>query len=187
MGVVGLCLGAVDLLAIAFTERRHQPEAVSWALAALSAGSAVGGLVHGTVSWRLPHRTRLPRLAAALGVLLALAGLAPGVTVFTVVVGCAGLFVSPAITSAYLLADESATAGRRTRAGAWANTAVNAGSSAGTATVGILVERLPLPLCFLLVATPALLCATLRGPGLSVPFFSSFRSFRRGGPLPRRR
>lgn len=41
---VGLCLGGLDLLVVAFTEQRHQGAgAVSWVLAALSAGSAVGG------------------------------------------------------------------------------------------------------------------------------------------------
>jgi len=56
------------------------------------------------------------------------------------VVGVAGLFVAPAMTTAYLLAEESATPGFRTRAGAWVNTAFNAGSSIGMAAIG----RLPL-------------------------------------------
>lgn len=155
---VGLCLGALELLAVAFTEQRHQTAAVAWVLAAMSAGSAVGGLAYGAVSWRTPDRIRLPVLGAAFALLLAVAGLAPGVLVFAVVVGVAGLFVAPALTTAYLLADGAAGPGSRTQAGAWVNTALNAGISGGTASTGLLVGRMPLPLCFALAAVPALLC-----------------------------
>ncbi|MFE7125408.1 MFS transporter [Streptomyces sp. NPDC057617] len=155
---VGLCLGALDLLAIAFTEDHHQPGAVAWVLAVLSAGSVVGGLVNGAVTWRLPARPRLALLCAALGLALAAAGLAPNVYALGAAVAVAGLFVAPALTTAYLIADEAAAPGTRTQAGAWVNTAVNAGISGGTAAVGVLVGRLPLALCFALAALPALLC-----------------------------
>ncbi|MEU9749417.1 MFS transporter [Streptomyces niveus] len=162
---VGLCLGGLDLLAIAFTEEQHRPGAVAWILAALSAGSAVGGLAYGAVSWRSAARPRLALICAALGAALAAAGLAPNVYALGAAAAVAGLFVAPALTTAYLIADESAAPDARTQAGAWVNTAVNAGSSGGTALVGVLVGRLPLSLCFVLVAAPALVCAavTLHG------------------------
>lgn len=156
---VGLCLGALDLLVVAFTERHHQGGAVAWVLAALSAGSAVGGLSYGAVSWRVPNRVRLPVTAAGLGVATAAASLAPDVHVLVAVVAVAGLFVAPALTTAYLVADESVDPAARTRAGAWVNTAVNAGSSGGTALVGLLVDRLSPAACFVVVAVPALVCA----------------------------
>ncbi|MFD7619560.1 MFS transporter [Streptomyces sp. NPDC059802] len=157
--VVGLCLGALDLLVVAFTEQRHQGAAVSWVLAALSAGSAIGGLAYGAVSWRASNRVRLPLLAAGLGAAMVGAGLSPNVYVLVAVAAVAGLFVAPALTTAYLIADESVGAGSRTQAGAWVNTAINAGSSAGTAVVGLLVDRLPPAVCFAVAAVPALLCA----------------------------
>ncbi|MFC8827022.1 MFS transporter [Streptomyces sp. NPDC057137] len=162
---VGICLGGLDLLAIAFTEQQHRPGAVAWVLAALSAGSAVGGLTYGAVSWRSAARPRLAVICAALGVALAVAGLAPNVYALGAAAAVAGLFVAPALTTAYLIADEAAAPDARTQAGAWVNTAVNAGSSGGTALVGLLVGKLPLSLCFVLVAAPALVCAavTLRG------------------------
>ncbi|MEU7312930.1 MFS transporter [Streptomyces sp. NPDC007083] len=148
---VGLSLGAVDLLVLAFvTERQHGDDMVAWVLAALSAGSTVGGLLNGAVNWQAGARVRLPRLAVGLGLALAAAGLAPGVGTLTVAVACAGIFVAPALTTAYLLADEVAPRERRTRAGAWVNTAVNAGISGGTATAGLLAARLPLGTCFAL-------------------------------------
>ncbi|WNI28378.1 MFS transporter [Streptomyces sp. ITFR-6] len=156
---VGICLGAVELLVVAFTEQRGQAEAVSWVLAALSAGSAVGGLAYGAVRWKSANRMRLAAAAAGMGAALAVAGLSPRLYVLAAAVAVAGLFVGPVLTTGYLIADESVDPARRTQAGAWVNTAFNTGSSAGTATVGLLVERLPLALCFALAAAPALLCA----------------------------
>ncbi|WP_328951122.1 MFS transporter [Streptomyces sp. NBC_00184] len=156
---VGLCLGALDLLVVAFTERLHQAAAVSWVLAALSAGSAVGGLAYGAVRWKSSSGVRLPMVAAALGAALMVAGVSPHLYVLVAAAAVAGLFVTPALTTAYLIADESVDADRRTQAGAWVNTAFNAGSSGGTAAVGLLVDRLPLALCFALAAAPALVCA----------------------------
>lgn len=155
----GVCLGALDLLVVAVTERQHQPGAVSWILAALSAGSAVGGLAYGARSWRTPARKRLPILSVGMALPIAAAGISPDPWVLAAVVTLAGLFVAPALSTAYLIADESAAAGARTQAGAWVNTAINAGSASGTAAVGLVIGRLPLALCFVLAVTPALAAA----------------------------
>jgi predicted MFS family arabinose efflux permease len=102
---------------------------------------------------------RLPALVAGPALGLAVAGLSPNVYVLAVVAGAAGLFISPAMATAYLIADESAARGARTRAGAWVNTAINAGSSGGTAAAGLLLGRLPLAVCFAAAALPVLLAA----------------------------
>ncbi|MFJ5288089.1 MFS transporter [Streptomyces sp. NPDC088348] len=156
---VGLALGGLDLLVVADAGRHGRPAAVAWVLAALSVGSVVGGLVNGAVSWRAPARLRLALLAAGLGLTLAGAGLAPDLRVLGAAAVLAGLFVAPALTTAYLIADECAAPDARTRAGAWVNTAVNAGSTGGTAAVGVLIGRVPLALCFALAAAPALFSA----------------------------
>lgn len=49
--------------------------------------------------------------------------------------------------------------GFRTQAGAWVNTAVNAGSSGGAAGVGLLVGHLPLGWCFVLSGAVSLTAA----------------------------
>ncbi|WP_335937889.1 MFS transporter [Streptomyces sp. PTD5-9] len=158
---VGLCLGGLDLLVVAFAEQHHRGGSVAWVLAALSAGSAVGGLAYGAVSWRAPNGVRLPVLVAGLGAALVVAGLSPGVPALVAVVAAAGVFVAPALTTAYLVADESVDPDARTRAGAWVNTAVNAGSALGGATTGLLVDRLPPSVCFAIAAAPALACAAV--------------------------
>jgi MFS family permease len=160
----GLALSAVELLVMAFaTERSYDPALVPWALGALSAGSALGGLANGAVRWRASARVRLCRFAAGLGLVLAAAGLAPDLWTLMAAMACAGVFIAPALTTAYLLADERAPRNARTRAGAWVNMAVNAGSSGGAMAAGLVIGRLPLPLCFLLAGGTALAAAVVAG------------------------
>ncbi|MFF4716035.1 MFS transporter [Streptomyces eurythermus] len=166
---LGLAISAMELLVLAFAEARSYDTAlVPWVLGALSVGSALGGLAVGAVRWRAPARARLCRFAAAFGLVLAAAGLAPGLWTLAGVLALAGAFIAPALTTAYLLADETATEETRVQAGAWVNTGINAGSSAGALAVGLLIGRLPLPLCFALAGAAALAAAaaaTGRTPG----------------------
>ena len=76
------------------------------------------------------------------------AALAQGLGTLAVAVAVAGVFVSPLITTAYLIADETAAPEARVQAGAWVNTAVNAGGTAGAAAAGVLVGWLPAGVCF---------------------------------------
>ncbi|WP_406095850.1 MFS transporter [Kitasatospora purpeofusca] len=177
--VTGLALGALDLMVLAFAEDRGRPEAVGWILAALSAGSAVGGLGLGALDRPVPNAVRLPLFTAGLGLALAAAGLAPGPVLLGVAVGVAGFFVSPALTTSYLVADEAVAPEARTRAGAWVNTAFNAGSAVGGAGVGLLVGHLPLPLCFALAAAPALAAVPVL---LRMRDFGGYRSHRKADP-----
>jgi hypothetical protein len=164
---VGMCLGAVNLVVVAFAARHHHVAAVAWVEAALSVGSVIGGLVYGARTWHVTPPVRLSMLAAALGVAVAAAGLSANIVVLTVLVGVAGLFISPALATAYLAADEAAPPDARTRAGAWVNTGFNIGDSGGAAGVGVLLARLPLVLCFVIAGVPAVLAAAapLARPG----------------------
>ncbi|MFD8814925.1 MFS transporter [Streptomyces sp. NPDC059627] len=157
---LGLALSAADLLVMAFAEQRsYSTQVVPWVLGALSAGSAAGGLLNGVVEWRRPAAERLAWLSAGLGVVLVVAGFAPGMWALAGAMAVAGAFVAPVLTTAYLLADESAGEGERTRAGAWVNAAVNAGSSGGSAVAGLLAGRLPVAVCFALAGGVAVVSA----------------------------
>ncbi|MER7840520.1 MFS transporter [Streptomyces sp. NPDC096040] len=158
---LGLALSGADLLVMAFAEQRsYGTEVVPWILAALSVGGAVGGLLNGAVDWRLPAAERLAWLTVALGAALAVAGLAPGVWFLALAMAATGVFVTPTLTTAYLLADETAGDSARTRAGAWVNAAVNAGTSAGSVVAGLALGRLSVGLCFALAGAAALASAT---------------------------
>ncbi|MFI5937570.1 MFS transporter [Actinoplanes sp. NPDC051494] len=158
---VGLCLGALGLLVVAFADQRGHLAAVAWIEAALAVGSAAGGLAYGAVTWRSPGRIRLPLLVGALGVLLAVSGAAADLVVLAATAALAGVVVAPALTTAYLLADERAAPDARTRAGAWVNTAFNLANAGGTAAIGLLLGHFPLSACFAMAAAPAILVSAI--------------------------
>ncbi|MYR20174.1 MFS transporter [Streptomyces sp. SID6137] len=163
---VGLTLSGVDLLTMAYASAHaYDTDLVPWVLGALSAGSALGGLANGAVRWTAPARTRLARFSVALGLVVAVAGLAPDLWVLTAALALAGVFVAPTLTTAYLAADECVTAESRTQAGAWVNMGVNAGSSAGALATGLLIGRMPLGACFLVAGSTALASAVMAGAG----------------------
>ena len=156
-GSIGLCLGGFGLVAVAFSQARHQPAAVAWIEAALAAGSALGGLGYGAVAWRVSARRRLALLDAALAIILGPAALSPSPLVLAVLAGLAGTVVAPALATAYALGADLAPAAGRNQAGNWINSGYNAGSSAGTVLAGQLTGRLPLGACLPVLAGPALL------------------------------
>ena len=162
---IGACLGAVNLLVVAFAAGQHHVAAVAWVEASLSLGSVLGGLLYGARTWPAPSAVRLSLLAGALGVAIAVAGSASGIVALSLLMGVAGLFVSPALSTAYLAADQAASPARRTQAGAWVNTGFNLGGSGGAAGVGVLVARLPLLLSFLIAGGFAVLGAAVPPAG----------------------
>ncbi|PYC76685.1 MFS transporter [Streptomyces tateyamensis] len=155
-GAAGLALGTLGLLLVVAAAGTG---ALPWLEAALAAGSALGGLTHGAVRWQAPPAIRLTWGAVGLGVGVAVAGCAPGTGALLVGVAVLGVFVSPVLATAYLLADQRAPRWRRTAAGSWVNTAFNAGSALGTALAAPLASRAPLPLCFAAAALPLLAAA----------------------------
>lgn len=151
----GVTLAALSLLAVAFAQRHHDPDAVAWVEAAQSAGSVIGGLVYGVQRRRLSTPRQMLMLIGMLGVVVATAGAIRAIWLLAIVVGVSGLFVSPTITMTYVVADEAAAPQRRTEAGTLVNSAYNAGSSFGSAGTGLLLGACPLSLCFVLAALPA--------------------------------
>jgi MFS family permease len=131
--------------------------AVAWIEAMLSAGSALGGLGYGAVAWRVSAQRRLALLAAGLAVILIPAALSPNLFVLALLVGLAGVLVSPALATAYVLAGSLASPQARNAAGNWVSSGYNAGGSAGTVLSGQLVGRVPLGACLPVLAVPALL------------------------------
>ena len=117
VGAMGLCLGGLGLVIVAFSQARHNPAAVAWIPAALS----------------------------------------PSLLVLALLIGPAGVLVSPALATAYVLADSLAPPRSRNRAGNWVNSGYNAGNSAGAVLSGQLVGRIPLSACLPVLAAPALL------------------------------
>jgi MFS family permease len=156
-GAIGLCLGGLGLVIVAFGQSRHDPAALAWIEAALSAGSALGGLGYEAVAWRISAWHRLVLLAVGLAVILLPAAFSPSLPALALLVGLAGMLVSPALATAYVLTSSLASPGARNRAGNWVNSGYNAGSSAGSVLSGQLLGRIPLTACLPVLAVPTLL------------------------------
>jgi hypothetical protein len=156
-GAIGLCLGGLGLVIVAFSQARHDPAAVAWIEAGLSAGSALGGLGYGAVAWRISAQHRLALLATGLVVVLIPAALSPNLFLLALLIGLAGVLISPALATAYVLADSLASPAARNRTGNWVNSGYNAGTSAGAVLSGQLIGRIPLSACLPVLAVPALL------------------------------
>jgi predicted MFS family arabinose efflux permease len=108
-------------------------------------------------SWRICAQLRLALLAIGLAVILIPAALSPNLLVLGLLIGLAGVLVSPALSTAYVLADGLASPKARNSAGNWVSSGYNAGSSAGAVLSGQLVGRIPLNACLPVLAAPALL------------------------------
>ncbi|WP_309225099.1 MFS transporter [Salinispora sp. H7-4] len=158
---LGACLGAFNLLAVAFADRHGAAASVSWVSAALAVSSALGGLLYGAVRWRLSTHTRLPILAAFLGVFCVLSGQATGMVGLVALAGAVGFLMAPTLTTAYLIAGAVDSQARSTEAGTWVNTAFNTGNAAGSAGIGLLLSPLSLAWCFAVTGAVVLLPAAV--------------------------
>jgi predicted MFS family arabinose efflux permease len=110
-------------------------------LAALSVGSAVGGLLYGRRAWRLPAGLRLLVLAAGFSIAAWTLVLASGTPLLAALLLVLGLLLAPALITGYVLADHFTPMSARTEASSWINTATNAGAAAGAALAGLLVDH----------------------------------------------
>ncbi|MEU7340190.1 MFS transporter [Streptomyces sp. NPDC007074] len=158
---LGACMGAFNLLAVAFADRHSAAASVSWVSAALAVSSALGGLVYGAIRWRLSTRARLPLLTAFLGVFCVLAGQATGMIGLVALAGAVGFLLAPTLTTAYLIAGDVDSETRGTEAGTWVNTAFNTGNAAGSAGIGLLLSPLPLAWCYAVTGAFVLLSAAV--------------------------
>lgn len=136
----GTAIGVVQVLLPAFADERGAAEAGGLLLALLSAGSLVGGLVYGARTWRGEPRRRLALLMVALAFALAVLALAGSTGVLAVLlIGCGTLLAPTATTSSGLL-DRVAPAGTVTEAFTVMVMAIVAGTAAGNALGGAIVD-----------------------------------------------
>jgi MFS family permease len=155
---VGIGLGIIDVAVPALALHRGSATTAGWMLAALSAGSSLGGLAYGRRAWRSSPIIRYRWLCLAVVACFAPLPLITGWVHSWPLLLFAGLPIAPTLITGYLLADESTPEGGKTEAATWISTAQNSGVAAGAAVAGALITTLPLTPIF---AIPAL--ATLAG------------------------
>ncbi|MFU6374314.1 MFS transporter, partial [Metapseudomonas otitidis] len=140
MVAMGVIVGTVDIVSVAFTEQLGQPAAASLVLSAYAMGSCLAGLLFGALKLQAPlHR------------LLLLGGLATAVTPWPLLlvggiaslagtVLVAGLFFAPTMIVAMSLVERLVPERRLTEGMTWLLSGLNIGVALGAAVSGHVVD-----------------------------------------------
>lgn len=140
LAAFGTAIGIVQVLMPAFADERGSAEAGGLLLALLSGGSLIGGLVYGGRSWPGAPNRRLAVLMLALAAGWALLAAVPSTAVLAVLLVCCGTLLAPTATTASTLLDRVAPAGTVTEAFTVMVMAIVAGTAAGNALGGAIVD-----------------------------------------------
>lgn len=140
MVAMGVIVGTVDIVSVAFAEQVGQPAAASLVLSAYAVGSCVAGLLFGALKLQTPlHRLLLlgglATAATTLPLLLvgSIAALAGAVLV-------AGLFFAPTMIVAMSLVERLVPERRLTEGMTWLLAGLNVGVALGAAASGQVVD-----------------------------------------------
>ena len=136
----GAAIGVVQVAAPAFMAERGSAEAGGLLLAALSAGSLIGGIVYGARTWPGSPRQQLVALMAGLGGAYCLLAPAGAPLVLAALLAVAGLLLAPATVVGSTLLDSVAPPGTATEAFTVMVMGIVAGTAIGNALGGQLVD-----------------------------------------------
>lgn len=143
IGATAVVFGAIDVVLPAVAEFAGRPGAAGGLVAAIAAGSLVGGVTYGARSWPGTLRRRLVVLLAGLAVALASVPLVvDDLTAFRVALFLGGLTLGPATIVAFQLIDDLALPGTQTEAQSWTQSAVVVGVATGAVGAGQLIDTL---------------------------------------------
>ena len=134
-----LGLGAIDVTITARAVADHHPGAAGYILAAISLGSALGGLAWGSRRHRSRTSIQMTGLLVIMAGGIAVAAVAPDLLLAGVALALTGTVLAPSAVLSYLSAER--LAGPGAEASTWVNTAWNGGVAAGFALTGVAVSR----------------------------------------------
>ena len=140
VGAMGAAVGILQVAVTAFTAERGSAELGGMLLAAMSAGSVLGGLVYGARSWSGAPAVRLVLLLAGLGAGCTLLAAAGSPLVLAAMLVGVGSLLAPITIVASSLLDVVAPRGTVTEAFSVMVMGVVVGTAAGSALGGTLVD-----------------------------------------------
>lgn len=141
MMAMGVIVGTVDIVSVAFAEQVGKPEAASLVLSAYALGSCVSGLLFGALKLHMPlHRLLLPGgLATAVTTLpLLLVGSIPALAAAVLI---AGLFFAPTMIVAMSLVERLVPGHLLTEGMTWLLAGLNVGVALGAAASGQVIDN----------------------------------------------
>jgi MFS family permease len=140
--------GLVEIGTTAYAAERAAPALAGVLLGIMSIGSATGGLVYGSRSWRLPLARQFPLTLALMGLGVAPLALLTPVWAFGIWCVAAGIVMAPALIMQAMLVARIARAEHSTEAFTWSSTGLLAGVGLGLTGGGALLEYARSPAVF---------------------------------------
>ena len=139
---LGLILGAVELLVVAFAEAKGSPGAASYVMAVFALGSMVSAVVVGSRSWATPPQQRF--VVSAVGLTLGTIPILLASTIpwMAVAVFLTGMGIAPTMIAANTVVESLAPRHRLTEAFAWLGSETATGIAIGTIIVGVVIDEL---------------------------------------------
>ncbi|MGY2129640.1 MFS transporter [Blastococcus sp. SYSU DS0617] len=137
---VGTVLGTLQISLVAFADELDEKPMTGVLIAALAVGSMISGIGWGAVHWRLPLRHRLAGVLVLLTLLSAPLILVRDAWLMVPFVVLAGIAVSPALISAFTLAEQLVPRAAVTEAFTWIGTALALGVALGASVSGKIVD-----------------------------------------------
>lgn len=162
---MGVIVGTVDVVSVAFAEQQGEPVAASIVLSVYAAGSCLAGLFFGSLKLSIP----LPRLfligAVATAVAVVPFSFAADIAMLSAMVFAAGLFFAPTMIVAMGLGEAVVPPSQLTEGLTWMITGLGIGVALGAALAGWAVDRYGIQGGFniALVAAAVILAVALLG------------------------
>ena len=153
--------GLVEIGTIAFATEAQGPALAGVLLGIMSIGSAAGGLVYGSRSWRLPLARQFSIMLGLMGLGIAPLALLSPVWVFGLWCLAAGVAMAPALIMQSMLVAENSRPEHSTEAFTWSTTGLLAGVGFGLTGGGALLECARSPAVFAAAAAISLAAGAL--------------------------
>lgn len=141
LGAIAFSFGVIDIVVPAVGELSDVRFAAGLLIAAIAAGSLLGGLVYGGRSWPGTVVSRLRVLVTVFAVGLLLIPFAVGsLPLFAVALFLGGVFLGPTTICAFQLIDDLALPGTQTEAQSWTQSSIVVGVALGAVLSGTAVD-----------------------------------------------
>lgn len=153
--------GLVEIGTTAYAAEIGGPALAGVMLGVMSIGSAVGGLVYGSRSWRLPLSAQFSLMLATMGLGIAPLALLSPIWAFGLWCLVAGVAMAPALIMQSMLVAKSSRPEHATEAFTWSSTGLLAGVGLGLTLGGVLLDFARSPAVFAAAATLSLVAGVL--------------------------
>jgi MFS family permease len=137
---LGVTFASVDLSTIAFAQEHGHKPLAGFLLGCYALGSAAGGLMYGSRSWRTPVERRFLISLCCTAAGIATFWAQPGLLSLALVIFVSGLTISPTFIAGYSLVEGQAPVQRRTEGMAWLSSSISVGVATGSALVGHIID-----------------------------------------------